>query len=122
MAKNKSGLENVAKILILIDGILRLLGAVVGILNEIGQSFSDPLGGVPGQGGFGAGQVGLGGIVYYIIAIIIAIVYILHFTGKIDGGSALVNAILFIILGYFFGGILTIIGGILYLIAALTSS
>ncbi|MHA2504675.1 MAG: hypothetical protein ACXAE3_17610 [Candidatus Kariarchaeaceae archaeon] len=121
MAKESSW-EQVARILILIDGILMFIGGIFAVLGALSlATLSLPIPDVPGNSGFGAGFIpALDLLVTAIIMIIIGIVYISHFTGKIRMDSALMNGILFLILSLVFGGLLTILGSIFYIIAALT--
>ena len=120
MAK-ESTWEQVGRILIFIDGILILLSSILFLLEELSIYAGESLiPNIPGQYGFGAGIIGLTLIIQVIIGIVVGLVYIGHGTGRFRLDTAMANGIVFLILGILFGGLLTILGSIFYIIGALS--
>ena len=111
MAKKSSSLTTIGKILVLLDGIFIIVRAVFELLgNTLDLGFN------PGAG-VGAGFVD--GVIGAIVAIVIGLIFVFLFTGKIDL-DGLILAIVVLVLSVLFGSWLSLLGGILILIDALT--
>lgn len=104
-----AGLKDLGLILVLIDGILVIVFAVLGFL-ELTIDL-----GVPTGTGVGAGFVGAA-LVSTIIAIVIGVVFLMLGTQRIKVDNETVLGILVIILAILFTTWIGIIGGILILI------
>ena len=111
-------LTGIGKILALIGGILMVVGGLVSLLGSVLGALAgifEPFNGVSVTGGFG--------VIGAIITIIIGVLLIFIYTGKLNLGEKLVLGIVVLVLGIVgggLGGLLAIIGGILIIIDSFT--
>lgn len=101
-------LVKIGKIFVLIDGILMIINSVLFLLGKaIDIGF---------QTGTGQGTSLLGGTVNAIVAIIVGVIFVFIFLGKIKIKDALILGIVVLVLALMFGNWLSLVGGILILL------
>lgn len=103
-------LENIGKVLMLIDGILSIIFSIDRLASGVFNINLDQ------YVGFGLGVSSLGPLLGPIATLIFGIILIMLFMKKLEINDRIVLGIVIIVIGALFCGILSILGGILIIL------